>query len=168
MRNISKPWVRPCPDCNTTFASVQPTGICPSCSLVFDAAPDGTFVRRRHRLGDPPPPTLSPTEAGVKHVRKLIRFLNAEKITRDEINFNLMLYFVRLPRECWSDCAAEFSAEHTTQFVQYLDSYLNPVDHMPSPTCFMVGPFDPERIRLKKLELRPVYREIHEFWRHQT
>ena len=168
MRNLSEPWNRDCPDCNTSFASVQPTGVCPSCSLVFDAAPDGSLERRRHRLGDPPPPKLTPTEEGVKHVRKCLRFLNAKKITFDEFNFNLMLYFVRLPRICWADCAAEFSDDLTKQFVDYLDQNLNPVDHMPSPTCFMVGPFDQEGIELKQHELRPIYLEIHEFWRGRT
>ena len=168
MRKISESWDRTCPDCNTSFASVQPTGICPSCSLVFDAAPDGSFEKRRHRLGDPAPPKLSPTEEGVKHARKLLRFLNAEKITLEETHFNLMLYFVRLPRECWSACAAEFSDAQTQQFVEYLDGNLIPVDHMPSPTRFMVGPFDPQSIELKQLELQPVYQAIHEFWKRQA
>ena len=79
-----------------------------------------------------------------------------------------MLYFVRLPRECWSACAAEFSDAQTQQFVEYLDGNLIPVDHMPSPTRFMVGPFDPQSIELKQLELQPVYQAIHEFWKRQA
>ena len=39
-RDISGPWNRKCPDCNSIFTSVQSTGICPACQLVFNVDPD--------------------------------------------------------------------------------------------------------------------------------
>jgi hypothetical protein len=165
LRNIDEPRIRQCPDCNTSFSSVQSTGICPSCQLVFDVDAKGNVLRRRTRVGAPKPPKPSPKEQAIKHVRKYLRFLNASKITTDEFNFNLLLHWVGLPNECWTPSASEMPNDIAMQFSNYLDDYLIRLDYKPSPTCFMVGPFDSDLVELKKKELEPRYREIHDFWR---
>jgi hypothetical protein len=101
----------------------------------------------------------------MKHVRKYLRFLNASKITTDEFNFNLLLHWVGLPNECWTPSASEMPSDIAMQFLNYLDDYLISLDYKPSPACFMVGPFDSDLVELKKQELEPRFREIHDFWR---
>ncbi|MDV6033663.1 MAG: hypothetical protein F9B45_26935 [Phycisphaera sp. RhM] len=168
MRNIGEPWDRQCPDCSESFVSVQSTGVCPSCELVFDVDRNGKLLRRRHHIGDAAPPKPSPAEVAIKGVRKYLRVLDAAKITADEFNDNLLLHWVDMPRECWDECASEIPENTARQFAYFLDKYLVPVAFRPSPTCFMVGPFETERIEQKKLELEPVYREIHGFWLRHT
>jgi len=165
VRNLDEPRIRQCPDCNTSFSSVQSTGICPACQLVFDVNAKGNVLRRRTRIGEPKPPEASHKEQAIKHVRKHLRSLDALRITTDEFNFNLLLHWVGLPKEYWTPSASEMPNNVAIQFSQYLDDYLIPLDYKPSPTCFMVGPFDPDSVGQKKQELEPRYREIHEFWR---
>jgi hypothetical protein len=143
---------------------VQSTGVCPSCKLVFDVDRNGTLLRRRHHIGDAAPPKPSPAEEALNRVRKYLRFLDAAKITVDEFNENLLLHWVVMPRECWNVCASEIPENIARQFAHFLDEYLIRVAYRPSPICFMVGPFEAERIGQKKLELEPAYREIHGFW----
>ena len=164
MFTVGQPWNRECPDCSTTFASVQSTGICPRCQLIFDVDSNGKLLRRRHKIGAPATPQLSAVEQGVKLVRRYLRQLDISLISKDEFNFNLLLKWVRLAHECWAPCAQEMPDKVAQHFAQYLDEYLLSENYKPSPTCFMVDWGDPDRIEQKKLELEPTYREIHEFW----
>lgn len=161
---MHQPSSRKCPDCGALFDSVQSTGVCPQCQLIFDVAPNGDLLRRRIRIGESTPPQPSATEQAAHHVRKYLSFLHAAKITANEFNYNLLLYWVDLPNECWIVAASQMPDDIAKQFSQYLDDYLIPREFMPSPTCFMVGPFDAAAIEQKRVELQPRYREIHDFW----
>ena len=46
------PWDRTCPDCKTTFSSVQGWGVCPSCNLRFGVDADGRVIVPGDRPGD--------------------------------------------------------------------------------------------------------------------
>lgn len=165
LRNLGSPWNRDCPDCSTTFASVQSTGVCPYCQLVFDVDCDGKLLRRLRRIGDPAP---SAVEQGIGVVRKFLRFLAAAKITSEEFNDALLCFWINLSRECWIPCALEIPGEVAGNFSRYLDEYLPPLDYKPPRRPFMDTPFGWDCIEQKKLELEPIYREIHRFWSRQS
>jgi len=52
------PWDRTCPDCNTTFASVQGWGVCPNCDLRFGVDAVGTVIVSGDRPSDRSIPTV--------------------------------------------------------------------------------------------------------------
>jgi hypothetical protein len=90
--------------------------------------------------------------------------LDAETITVDEFNANLLIYWVGMPREFWNACVSEIPDHTARHFAKFLEEHLVPTGYRPSPICFILGPFETNRIEEKKLELEPKYREIHEFW----
>jgi phage FluMu protein Com len=168
MRIIDKPWNRDCPDCNTTFASVQSIGVCPRCQLVFEVDCKGQLLSRRHRICNLSAPQLTQVEESAKYVHKSLRFLQASKITIEEFNLNLLLHWVALPQECWIPSALAMPNNIAQQFMYYLDELLLPLEYKPSPIYFMLGPFNTDQVEQKKRDLEPTYREIHSFWRKHT
>lgn len=55
-----KPWERDCPDCGTSFTSVQELGVCPNCSLRFAVSREGSLLDAGSRPEDRIPPPTQP------------------------------------------------------------------------------------------------------------
>lgn len=164
MRKLHAPWNRTCPDCNSTFASVQAIGVCPSCFLIFDVDENGTLIQRRYRIGEEPRQTLSPLESEIKSITRFVRFLESGKITADEFQFNILLYFVKMSDSFWPEVASIIPDAVAQRFREYVREFLVPVDFMPSPAVFMVNTRSEAEIEAKKRELRPKYEALHRFW----
>ena len=59
-------------------------------------------------------------------------------------------------------CVDLIPSELVCQFAVFLRTFLEPIDFMPSPRHFMVGPYSEEEIDQKKSELRPKYVRLYE------
>ena len=133
---------------------------------MFTADENGRLIRKLHRLGEPPEPESTPLDREKNRIQKLLRFVDAGKVYDHEMYENLLYQFISMPNRFWDECADLLDDTRTRLFCKYIDDKLIPVDFEPSPMPFMVQ-WDPLVAEQKKRELKPKYKDIHEFWHNR-
>ncbi len=85
----------------------------------------------------------------------------AGRINFKEYAYRLMLDMVSVIEADLPRCIESIPVELTASFTEYLRVELEPVDFMPDPRIFLVGPYSELQIENKKQELRPNYLRLY-------
>ncbi len=101
----------------------------------------------------------------IRRCRKLRDQLLAGRISFSEYADAITLEIV-----CAEDpevmlCVALVPPQYLTQYAMFLQSYLEPVDFMPSPVPFLVGNASGEVAEQIQLRLRPKYQQLYQIVR---
>lgn len=89
--------------------------------------------------------------------RKLAAQFLAERITLEEYAFNAMIRMVSVLEDDLPSCVDLVPASIAASFTEFLRAELEPVDFMPFPGAFLVGPTSEELIDKIKRQHRPKY-----------
>jgi len=92
--------------------------------------------------------------------RKLAGQFLAGRITFEEYAFNAMLRMVSVLDDDLPCCIDLVPVTIVARFTEFLLAELEPVDFMPFPTAFLVGPTSEELIDRIKRQHRPKYLQI--------
>src|SRR5262245_24811508 len=97
----------------------------------------------------------------MQRCRKLLRQLNSDTITSDEYAYNVALPLVTMCDECARSYVQSLAQPTAASLFAFLRQFLEPVDFMPCPGPFMVGPVSEGAVEDKKQQLRPKYIRLY-------
>ena len=100
--------------------------------------------------------------------RRLANQLVGTRISFQEYAYNLTLSIIYAPDECMEQCLASIPAEVGRQYMDFLRTFLEPLDFMPCPKPFLVDTGSEEIVEQKKRELRPKYIRLFELIREKV
>jgi hypothetical protein len=99
---------------------------------------------------------------------RLISAFGSGIITLEECAKNLSYFLVECPEDRRDECVALFCNEFASQYLKYLETWLEPLDFMPSPVTFIAGAPTTEEIDVWKKNLRPHYLNLVELVRKRA
>jgi hypothetical protein len=102
------------------------------------------------------------TPWSLEHCEKLGRQLENGLITFAEYAYNVTLAIIAAPDDNLLKAVELIPADVVTQYSQYLETVLQPVDYKPCPMPFLVGRVSAADIEEKKLQLREKYSRLHQ------
>jgi hypothetical protein len=93
----------------------------------------------------------------VQWCRRKIRFIELNKITTEEFSYNFLIFLVDdvSSRPYWNQIVHSLPEWLAEPLYTYAKSFLEPLDFMPPPGPFLIGPYDDAEVEAKKKELRP-------------
>jgi len=86
--------------------------------------------------------------------------LQSGKITFPEYAYNVTLIIVSVSDEYMHKCISTIPLNFGCQYTEYLRTFLEPVDFMPCPMPFLVGPVSEKDLEQAKQRLRPRYMRL--------
>jgi hypothetical protein len=104
----------------------------------------------------------------LNYCRKLGTWLKTGKVTFDEFAYNLTLTIVDASDECMPECVESIPPTVVAPYTDYLRKFLEPVDFMPDPMPFLVGPVSEEDLKRAKQQLRPRYIRLYQLMKEKV
>jgi hypothetical protein len=103
----------------------------------------------------------SERDGPVNLCRRYHRFFERGVLTLDEYQQGVTQRIIGAPDELMRSCVETIPPTLLVDYRDYLRELLVPADFKPSPIYHLAGPFTPDRIESKKVELRPKYLALY-------